>query len=95
MGLEFVWQDMTTPAVHQTYRVCWRQNSPVVLLHRLLTDLKRLPSRLLVPADPVRRAPRGDRERQLELAIEVWALYSSNLHKATFHGLEALESRKG
>ena len=29
------------------------------------------------------------------LAIEAWALYSYNLHKATFHGLEKLQSRQG
>lgn len=28
-------------------------------------------------------------------ALEIWALYSYNLHKATYEGLNALESRKG
>lgn len=30
-----------------------------------------------------------------QLAIEVWALYSYNLHKATFHGLNNLKCREG
>lgn len=50
---------------------------------------------MLVPADPVGKASREDRERQMKLGIEVMALYSYNLHESTFHGLEALESRKG
>nr|CAB52201.1 alpha-1,4-glucan lyase [Morchella vulgaris] len=71
MGLEFVWQDMTTPAIHSSYG-----------------DMKGLPTRLLVTADSVTNAS------EKKLAIESWALYSYNLHKATFHGLGRLESRK-
>ncbi|KAH0610436.1 uncharacterized protein H6S33_011963 [Morchella sextelata] len=71
MGLEFVWQDMTTPAIHTSYG-----------------DMKGLPTRLLVTSDSVTNAS------EKKLAIESWALYSYNLHKATWHGLGRLESRK-
>lgn len=71
MGLEFVWQDMTTPAIHTSYG-----------------DMKGLPTRLLVTSDSVTNAS------EKKLAIETWALYSYNLHKATWHGLSRLESRK-
>jgi alpha-glucosidase (family GH31 glycosyl hydrolase) len=76
-GLEFVWQDMTTPAIHDSYG-----------------DMKGLPSRLLVNSDDVSQS-----SQEKKLAIEIWALYSYNLHKATANGLDNLHklvpSRKG
>lgn len=54
----------------------------------------RFPSRLLVNSDGV-----SGSALQKKLAIEIWALYSYNLHKATAHGLDNLHtlvpSRKG
>lgn len=74
-GLEFVWQDMTTPAIHDSYG-----------------DMKGFPTRLLITADAEKESQIARKE---VLAIENWALFSYNLHKATFHGLDSLESRKG
>jgi len=74
-GLEFVWQDMTTPAIHDSYG-----------------DMKGFPTRLYISSDVEKEDLVEPKE---VLAIEAWALYSYNLHKATFRGLEKLESRKG
>lgn len=52
------------------------------------TDSNRFPSRLRVETDAISKL------RTEKLAIEAWALYSYNLHKATYHGLEALPCRK-
>ncbi|PNS21179.1 hypothetical protein CAC42_3517 [Sphaceloma murrayae] len=80
-GLEFVWQDMTSPCMGQNYG-----------------DMKSWPFRLLLEADgwsgdPSMAGPNG--ETLKKKAIEIWSLYSYNLHKATYHGLNRLESRKG
>ncbi|KAF5228687.1 hypothetical protein FAUST_10917 [Fusarium austroamericanum] len=69
-GLEFVWQDMTTPAVGRSYG-----------------DMLGFPSRLQMTDD----SPVG--EPKTKTAIELWSLYSYNLHKATFHGLNNLKGR--
>lgn len=74
-GLEFVWQDMTSPCIAQQYG-----------------DMKSLPFRLLLdsdgwPLDPI--------AKQQKKAIEIWSLFSYNLHKATFKGLHKLDARKG
>ena len=74
-GLEFVWQDMTTPAVARWYG-----------------DMLGFPGRLLVSTDPYNQKP-DVLPPQLP-AIELWALYSYNLHKATYKALENLPSRK-
>jgi alpha-glucosidase (family GH31 glycosyl hydrolase) len=71
MGLEFVWQDMTTPSIGEAYG-----------------DMKGFPSRLILNSDAVKKKP------SKQLAIEIWALYSYNLHKATFHGLGRLKGRE-
>ncbi|XOF33080.1 MAG: TIM-barrel domain-containing protein [Candidatus Electrothrix sp. YB6] len=71
MGLEMVWQDMTTPAI--------RDNRG---------DMKGFPFRLLVTDDFY-----GEASAKLTPAIKVWNLYSYNLHKATYHGLNNLEGR--
>ncbi|MEO1430941.1 MAG: TIM-barrel domain-containing protein [Cyanobacteria bacterium J06632_19] len=67
MGLEFVWQDMTTPAIRD-YR----------------GDMKGFPFELYVTDDfypsDVKKTP----------ALKVWNLYSYNLHKATYEGLNNL-----
>ena len=67
MGLEFVWQDMTTPAIRD-YR----------------GDMKGFPFELYVTDDfypsDVKQTP----------ALKVWNLYSYNLHKATYEGLNNL-----
>jgi len=72
MGLEMVWQDMTTPAIRNTRG-----------------DMRGFPFRLLVTDDffsgtTPKKSP----------AIRAWNLYSYNLHKATYHGLNELEGRK-
>jgi alpha-glucosidase len=65
MGLEMVWQDMTTPAIRD-----------------FRGDMKGFPFRLYVTDDFLSDTP----PRQTP-AIKVWNLYSYNLHKATYHGL--------
>jgi alpha-glucosidase (family GH31 glycosyl hydrolase) len=69
-GLDFVWQDMTSPCIAEQYG-----------------DMKSLPFRLLLDSDGWSGDP--DREKQKK-AIEIWSLYSYNLHKATYHGLNNL-----
>ncbi|KAH6887057.1 glycosyl hydrolases family 31-domain-containing protein [Thelonectria olida] len=66
-GLDFVWQDMTSPCIAEQYG-----------------DMKSLPFRLLLDSDGWSGDP--DRAKQRK-AIEIWSLYSYNLHKATYHGL--------
>ena len=60
-------------------------------IHTSYGDMKALPNRLIVNADPVS----GKRELKKQLAIENWALYSYNLHKATARGLDKLPGREG
>ncbi|KAI5820272.1 alpha-1,4-glucan lyase [Pyronema omphalodes] len=71
LGLEFVWQDMTTPSIGEAYG-----------------DMKGFPSRLLLNSDAEKKNPKK------QLAIEIWALYSYNLHKATYHGLGRIKGRE-
>lgn len=71
MGLEMVWQDMTTPAI--------RDNRG---------DMKGFPFRLQVTDDF-----RSETTPKQTPAIKVWNLYSYNLHKATYHGLNNLPDR--
>ncbi len=71
MGLEFVWQDMTTPAIRPTRG-----------------DMRSFPFTLLVTDDFY------DDGTRKNLAIKVWNLYSYNLHKATYHGLNELPGRE-
>lgn len=68
MGLEFVWQDMTTPAIRPTRG-----------------DMRSFPFRLLISDDFISDEPL--KETQF---IKMWNLYSYNLHKATYHGLNYL-----
>ncbi|KAH8648034.1 glycosyl hydrolases family 31-domain-containing protein [Tricladium varicosporioides] len=74
-GLEFVWQDMTSPCMAEEYG-----------------DMKSFPFRLLLDSDGWSGDPKGQEQKK---AIEIWALYSYNLHKATYHGLNYLDTRKG
>lgn len=69
-GLEFVWQDMTTPAI--------RDNRG---------DMKGFPFKLMVHSD-FQGVP------ELKPALKVWNLYSYNLHKATYEGLNKLPGRE-
>jgi alpha-glucosidase len=69
MGLEMVWQDMTTPAI--------RENRG---------DMKGFPFRLYI-TDDFYGTP------QQTPAVKIWNLYSYNLHKATYHGLNNLKGR--
>lgn len=69
-GLEFVWQDMTTPAI--------RDNRG---------DMKGFPFKLLVHSD-------AQGVLELKPALKAWNLYSYNLHKATYEGLNKLPGRE-
>ena len=72
LGLEMVWQDMTTPAIRNTRG-----------------DMKGFPFRLMITDDFLSDLP----PRQ-NLVIRVWNLFSYNLHKATYHGLNNLKGRE-
>ncbi|GKT40625.1 alpha-glucosidase 2 [Colletotrichum spaethianum] len=74
-GLEFVWQDMTTPAVAEVYG-----------------DMLGFPSRLLMSDDTPNQDPKV--KPPTKTAIELWGLYSYNLHKATYKGLNQLKGRE-
>ena len=74
-GLEFVWQDMTTPAIAKEYG-----------------DLKGFPFRLMMTDDTWEAEATGNQVKRP--AIEIWALYSYNLHKATYEGLNKLPIRQ-
>ncbi|KAI9657188.1 MAG: hypothetical protein M1821_003355 [Bathelium mastoideum] len=74
-GLEFVWQDMTTPAAGYCYG-----------------DMLGFPARLLMSDDEYNQDP--TKRPATKTAIELWALYSYNLHKATYHGLNRLKGRE-
>lgn len=54
--------------------------------------MSRFPSRLLISEDTYDQNP--DQFPPTKTAIEQWALYSYNLHKATYHGLENLKGRE-
>jgi alpha-glucosidase len=69
MGLEMVWQDMTTPAIRD------RRG-----------DMRGFPFQLLVTDNFLSDTPPKETP-----AIKVWNLYSYNLHKATYHGLNYLD----
>ncbi|KAG8709571.1 hypothetical protein FRC09_000589 [Ceratobasidium sp. 395] len=71
-GLEFVWQDMTTPAIGLSYG-----------------DMKGFPFRLQLTSDAIKGGSKNEEglvRYGKASAIEIWALYAFNLHKATFHG---------
>ncbi|KAH6869776.1 glycosyl hydrolases family 31-domain-containing protein [Thelonectria olida] len=74
-GLEFVWQDMTTPSIGTCYG-----------------DMLGFPSRLLMSDDVYDQDPKV--KPPTKTAIELLALYSYNLHKATYHGLNNLACRQ-
>ncbi|KAH7002467.1 glycosyl hydrolases family 31-domain-containing protein [Ilyonectria destructans] len=69
-GLDFVWQDMTSPCIAEQYG-----------------DMKSLPFRLMLDSDGWSGDPNRAKQRK---AIEIWSLYSYNLHKATYHGLNRI-----
>ncbi|MGO8899878.1 MAG: TIM-barrel domain-containing protein [Isosphaeraceae bacterium] len=73
LGLEMVWQDMTTPAIRDTRG-----------------DMKGFPFRLYITDDFLSAGG----EAKKNLAIRIWNLYSYNLHKATYHGLNHLRGRE-
>lgn len=74
MGLEMVWQDMTTP--------CLRDSRG---------DMLSFPGRLLLHNDFVKNA---EKEYEDVPVMKIWNLYSYNLHKATYHGLNQLPGRE-
>jgi alpha-glucosidase len=80
VGLEMVWQDMTTPAVRNTRG-----------------DMCSFPFKLLLSDDfdhIYDPNPHGVQTTSpLSPAIKIWNLYSYNLHKATYEGLNRLPGR--
>lgn len=75
LGLEMVWQDMTTPCLRDTRG-----------------DMLSLPSRLYLTDDFIKKS---DGEVYGETPVmRIWNLYSYNLHKATYHGLNYLKGRE-
>ena len=80
VGLEMVWQDMTTPAVRNTRG-----------------DMSSFPFKLLLSNDfdhIYDPNPHGVQTTPpLSPAIKIWNLYSYNLHKATYEGLNRLPGR--
>jgi hypothetical protein len=72
MGLEMVWQDMTTPAIRPTRG-----------------DMRSFPFRLLVTDDSISNITPTQTP-----AINAWHVYSYDLHKATYHGLNHLVGRE-
>lgn len=81
MGLEMVWQDMTTPCIRNSRG-----------------DMRSFPARLLVTNDFIKHTEDDDQDGgeayASDPAIKVWNLYSYNLHKATYHGLNHLSGRE-
>jgi hypothetical protein len=93
-GLEFVWQDMTTPAVADCYGdMLGYVTCNIYLFSKHVSNyLARFPSRLLISDDPY--AQDATKRPSAKTAIELWGLYSYNLHKATYHGLNRLKGRE-
>ncbi|MDJ0597187.1 MAG: glycoside hydrolase family 31 protein [Pleurocapsa sp. MO_226.B13] len=80
MGLEMVWQDMTTPAIRDTRG-----------------DMKAFPFKLMLNSNQFSQEDETGEEGppQEQLAtIKIWNLYSYNLHKATYQGLNQLAGRE-
>lgn len=76
LGLEMVWQDMTTPCLRETRG-----------------DMLSFPSRLYLNDDFIKKSGE-DGEYEAVPVIRIWNLYSYNLHKATYHGLNNLQGRE-
>lgn len=77
-GLEMVWQDMTTPAIRHERG-----------------DMCGFPFKLMVSDDSEGiHEGSGDSTPVMSPAIAAWNLYSYNLHKATYQGLNALSCRE-
>ena len=77
-GLQMVWQDMTTPAIRNSRG-----------------DMCGFPFKLLVSDDSEGiHEGSGDTTPGTSPAIAAWNLYSYNLHKATYQGLNALKGRE-
>lgn len=76
LGLEMVWQDMTTPCLRETRG-----------------DMLGFPSRLYLKNDFIKKSEE-DGEYEEVPVMRIWNLYSYNLHKATYHGLNNLRGRE-
>ncbi|KAH7333781.1 glycosyl hydrolases family 31-domain-containing protein [Rhizoctonia solani] len=87
LGLEFVWQDMTSPCIGAGYGDMKRQARLHSCLH--------IPFRLLITSDEHKGSDSRDAAEAELPAIQVWALFSLNLHKATYHGWNHNASRSG
>jgi alpha-glucosidase len=92
MGLEMIWQDMTTPAIATTQYRDGNLQSNVGF-----GDMKSFPARLNITDDFMRIYEKDDADRAQYTKtpfIKIWNLYSYNLHKATYHGLNNLKGRE-
>lgn len=87
MGLEMVWQDMTTPAIaaNQYGNIGFG-------------DMKSFPARLNITNDFFKSGESGKGDPAPTYPqtpfMKVWNLYSYDLHKATYHGLNNLPGRE-
>ncbi|ADL50832.1 TIM-barrel domain-containing protein [Clostridium cellulovorans] len=93
MGLEMVWQDMTTPAIAPLQRDYNFNEEPKYGYG----DMKSFPARLNITDDFVKAFENDDIETNSYSKtpfIKAWNLYSYNLHKATYHGLNHLNGRE-
>lgn len=77
MGIEMVWQDMTTPCIRETRG-----------------DMLSFPARLMVNNDYIKMLDDEESDYKQTPVIQVWNLFSYNLHKATYHGLNNLKGRE-
>ena len=85
LGLEFVWQDMTSPSIAKEYGDM--KSCVHLTFSRNTADKHRFPCRLLLSPQ--------DEGQPKKPAIEIWSLYAYNLHKATFKGWNDSDERKG
>ncbi|KAF5661454.1 alpha-glucosidase 2 [Fusarium circinatum] len=103
-GLEFVWQGKTCYTTYLSTQADTFNRHDNSRCREMLRRLPRVyllpppspnpsnktsfPSRLLMTDDSYTNPPKT------KTAIELWSLYSYNLHKATYHGLNNLKGRE-
>lgn len=83
-GLEFIWQDMTSPAIIPYLGDMRSFPFKLKVTNDFLKKYNYEDSDDNTDVKQYAKAP----------AIKVWSLYPFNLHKATFHGLNNLSSRE-
>jgi alpha-glucosidase len=84
-GLEMVWQDMTTP--------CIPSDKDSTKFSEMRGDMDTFPFNLMI-ADNWIKGPKGAENSEINSPfIKILNLYSYNLHKATYDGLNSLDIR--